>query len=65
MKGIYLAAYTAKHSNYNMDYNDIKQTAKHINVIGDMMDIDLTKYDYVIATPPPVIIGVEQIIEEK
>lgn len=52
MKGIYLAAFRAKHENYNLDYNDIKKTSDHINIIDDMMKVDISKYDYIIATPP-------------
>lgn len=51
MKGIYLGACRAYHPNYNMDYNDIIKN-KHINIIGDMLEINLEKYDYIIATPP-------------
>ena len=51
MKGIYLGACRAYHENYNIDYNDI-QSGYHINIISDMMEIDLNKYDYIIATPP-------------
>lgn len=49
MKGIYLAAHIADHPNYDMDYQDI--TGKR-DIDGDMMDVDLSKYDYIIATPP-------------
>lgn len=52
MKGIYLAAYKAYHPEYNIDYNDIEKTSKHINIIEDMLKIDLSNYDYIIATPP-------------
>ena len=52
MKGIYLGAYKAYHSNYDIDYNDIKKTSEYINVIDDMLNVDLSKYDYIIATPP-------------
>ena len=52
MKGIYLASFVAHHPSYDMDYNDIEKTADHVNVIGDMLSVDLTNYDYVIATPP-------------
>lgn len=51
MKGIYLAACLARHSNYDMDYNDIDDKFG-CNIICDMMDVDLTKYDYIIASPP-------------
>lgn len=51
-KGIYLGAYKAYHENYDIDYNDVKQTSEHINVIDDMLNVDLSSYDYIIATPP-------------
>ena len=51
MKGIYLAACLARHPNYNIDYNDIDDKFG-CNIICDMMDVDLTKYDYIIASPP-------------
>lgn len=52
MLGIYLGAYKAYHKNYNIDYNDIKKTSEHINVIDDMLNVNLSTYDYIIATPP-------------
>lgn len=48
-KGIYLAAFRANHPNYNISYQDIDGKR---DIGGDMLDIDLTKYDYIIATPP-------------
>lgn len=51
MKGIYLGACRAYHPNYDLDYNDIV-AGYHINVICDMLQVDLSKYDYIIATPP-------------
>lgn len=51
MKGIYLGACRAYHPNYNLDYNDIVP-GYHNNIICDMLDVDLSKYDYVIAIPP-------------
>lgn len=50
-KGIYLGACLAYHENYNLDYNDIEHF-EHINIIGDMLEVDLSNYDYIIATPP-------------
>lgn len=49
MKGIYLAAGNAFHPNYDIDYQDliIKR-----DIGGDMLEIDLKDYDYIIATPP-------------
>lgn len=49
MKGIYLAAYKAEHKKANIDYQDINGKR---DLPGDMLEIDLTKYDYIIATPP-------------
>lgn len=49
MKIIYLAAHKAHHPNWNMTYQDI--TGKR-DIDGDMMDVDLTGYDVIIATPP-------------
>lgn len=52
MKGIYLAAFKAFLPGYDLDYNDIKKTSKHINIICDMLDVDLSLYDFVLASPP-------------
>lgn len=49
MKGIYLAAFKAKHPSYHIVYQDINGLR---DLDGDMMSIDLTSYDYIIATPP-------------
>ena len=49
MKIIYLAAYTAVHNDYDIDYQDITGE-RDIN--GCMLDIDLANYDVIIATPP-------------
>lgn len=49
MNGIYLGAYKAFHPNYNITYQDINGCR---DLDGDMMDIDLSPYDFVIATPP-------------
>lgn len=49
MKGIYLAAYKANHPNYNIVYQDINDKR---DIGGDMMEIDLEDYDFIIATPP-------------
>lgn len=51
MKVIYLGACRAYHPNYDVDYNDINE-GYHINVVGDMLKVDLSKYDVLIATPP-------------
>lgn len=51
MKGIYLASKKHRIPGYDIDYNDII-AFDGINVLGDMMDVDLNKYDFIIATPP-------------
>ena len=50
MIGIYLAANKARH-NHNIIYQDI-DPKYHCDLQGDMLEIDVSKYDYVIATPP-------------
>ena len=49
MEGIYLGAYKAYHPGYNIVYQDINGKR---DIGGDMMDIDLSPYDFIIATPP-------------
>src|SRR5690554_1339253 len=49
MKGIYLASFKAYHENYNIIYQDINGKR---DLAGDMLEIDLTPYDFIIATPP-------------
>lgn len=49
MKGIYLAAFKAYHPNHNIIYQDINGKR---DIGGDMMKIDLSDYDFIIATPP-------------
>lgn len=49
MKGIYLGAYRAYHEGYDIVYQDINGKR---DLPGDMMDVDLSIYDFVIATPP-------------
>ena len=51
MKGIYLAACKARHKDYDIIYQDIDKKY-NCDLDGDMLDIDLTPYDYLIATPP-------------
>ena len=51
MKGIYLAACRARHPNYEIDYQDIDAKYK-CELGGDMLDIDVSNYDFIIATPP-------------
>lgn len=48
-KGIYLASFKAYHEGHNIVYQDINGKR---DLPGDMLDIDLTDYDYIIATPP-------------
>ena len=49
MQGIYLGSYKAYHPNYDIVYQDINGLR---DLDGDMMDVNLNDYDYVIATPP-------------
>jgi site-specific DNA-cytosine methylase len=49
MKIIYLAAYKAHHPKYDMIYQDINGKR---DISGCMLDVDLTPYDVIIATPP-------------
>lgn len=49
MKGIYLGAYKAFHPGKDIVYQDINGKR---DLPGDMMDIDLSPFDFVIATPP-------------
>ena len=49
MNGIYLAAYRAYHPNHDIVYQDINGER---DLDGDMLEIDLSKYDFIIATPP-------------
>ena len=51
MKGIYLAACKARHPNYDIVYQDIDKKYK-CELEGDMLEIDLSPYDFIIATPP-------------
>lgn len=49
MKGIYLAAGKAAHSKYDIVYQDIDGTR---DIGGDMLTVDLSQYDYILASPP-------------
>lgn len=49
MKVIYLASYEANHPEFDIVYQDVNGKR---DIGGDMMDIDLTSYDFIIATPP-------------
>lgn len=51
MKGIYLAACKARHSNYDIVYQDI-DNKYNCDLNGDMLLIDISNYDFIIATPP-------------
>lgn len=51
MKGIYLAACKARHLDYDITYQDIDKRY-NCDLNGDMLEIDLSSYDYIIATPP-------------
>ena len=47
--GIYLGACRAYHPNHPITYQDINGKR---DIAGDMLDINLEEYDYIIATPP-------------
>lgn len=49
MKGVYLGAFRASHPGHNVIYQDINGER---DIAGDMLDVDLSAYDYVVATPP-------------
>lgn len=51
LKGIYLASKKHRIPGKTIDYNDIEKF-EGINIPGDMLKVDIQKYDYVIATPP-------------
>lgn len=51
LKGIYLAACKARHPNYDIVYQDIDSKWK-CDLSGDMLEVDLSDYDFIIATPP-------------
>lgn len=51
MKGVYLASREHRIENVDLDYNDIINY-DGINLLGDMLSVDINKYDFVIATPP-------------
>lgn len=48
-KGIYLGACRAKHLGHTIAYQDINGKR---DIGGDMLEVDLSLYDYIIATPP-------------
>lgn len=48
-KIIYLASFQAHHPDHDMLYQDINGER---DIDGDMMDVDLTPYNIIIATPP-------------
>lgn len=51
MKGIYLGACRARHYLWNIVYQDI-DPQYNCDLGGDMLDVDLSQYDFIIATPP-------------
>lgn len=51
MKGIYLCARKHRLEGYNIVYNDIIPFSG-IDIVDDMCNVDVSKYDYIIATPP-------------
>lgn len=51
MKGIYLCAREHRIPGYDIDYNDIVAFSG-IDIVDDLMNVDVSKYDYIIATPP-------------
>lgn len=51
MKGLYLASKQHRIKGYDIDYNDINYY-EGINLQCDMLELDINKWDYVIATPP-------------
>lgn len=50
-KGVYLCSRKHRLSGYNLDYNDIVYF-EGINLLCSCEDVDLSNYDYIIATPP-------------
>lgn len=51
MRGIYLAACKARHILHDIVYQDI-DPKYGCDVGGDMLEVDLSPYDFIIATPP-------------
>lgn len=51
MKGVYLAACKARHSNYDIVYNDVDKKY-NCDLTCDMLDVNLNDYDFIIASPP-------------
>lgn len=51
MKGVYLCAREHRIKGYDIDYNDII-AYDGINLLCSCEDVDLKKYDFIIATPP-------------
>lgn len=49
MKGIYLCAFRAYHPGRDIVYQDLIEPR---DIGGDGLDVDLSPYDYIIATPP-------------
>ena len=51
MKGVYLCARKHRIPGYLIDYNDIEYYPG-ITLLGDCRNIDVSQYDFIIATPP-------------
>lgn len=51
MKGVYLGACIAYIPGYDIVYNDIIQY-EHVSLCCDMLSVDLSSYDYILASPP-------------
>ena len=51
MKGIYLCANKARHPDFNIVYQDIDPKCK-CDILGDMFEVDLTPFDFIVCTPP-------------
>lgn len=50
-KGVYLAARIDRHPDYDIVYNDI-DNCFGCDLVCDMLNVDLSNFDFVIATPP-------------
>lgn len=51
MKGVYLCSRKHRIPGFDIDYNDVVDYPG-INLLCSCDDVDLSKYDYIIATPP-------------
>lgn len=50
MKGVYLCCGRARHFDFDIDYVDID--SRFGNIVCDALSVDLSSYDFLIATPP-------------